>query len=44
MTGPCRHTLIVRATDGSGSLQTSIEQEPAPDGASGLHDTVTVAA
>jgi DMSO/TMAO reductase YedYZ molybdopterin-dependent catalytic subunit len=42
---PGRHTLIVRATDGSGSLQTSVEQEPAPDGASGLQEiTVTVAA
>jgi DMSO/TMAO reductase YedYZ molybdopterin-dependent catalytic subunit len=41
---PGRHTLIVRATDGSGSLQTSVEQEPAPDGASGLHEiTATVA-
>jgi DMSO/TMAO reductase YedYZ molybdopterin-dependent catalytic subunit len=40
-----RHTLVVRATDGSGSPQTSVEQEPAPDGATGLHEvTVTVAA
>ena len=38
-----RYTLIVRATDGTGAAQTSIEQEPAPDGASGLHEiTVTV--
>ena len=42
---PGRYTLVVRATDGSGSLQTSVEQDPAPDGASGLHEiTVTVAA
>ena len=33
-----RHTLLVRATDGTGKLQTSIEQDPAPDGASGLHE------
>lgn len=38
-----RYTLIVRATDGTGKLQTSIEQDPAPDGATGLHEiTVTV--
>lgn len=37
-----RHTLLVRATDGTGRLQTSIEQGPAPDGASGFHEiTVT---
>ena len=42
---PGRHTLIVRAKDGSGSLQTSVEQEPAPDGASGLHEiTITAVA
>jgi len=41
---PGRYTLLVRATDGSNSLQTSSEQEPSPDGASGLHEvTVTVA-
>jgi DMSO/TMAO reductase YedYZ molybdopterin-dependent catalytic subunit len=40
-----RYTLLVRATDGTGRLQTSIEQEPAPDGAAGLHEiTVTVLA
>jgi len=40
-----RYTLLVRATDGAGKLQTSIEQDPAPDGASGLHEiTVTVEA
>ncbi|HXX75758.1 MAG TPA: molybdopterin-dependent oxidoreductase [Nitrospiraceae bacterium] len=38
-----RYELVVRATDGSGKLQTSIEQDPAPDGATGLHNiTVTV--
>jgi len=37
-----RYQLIVRATDGTGKLQTSIEQDPAPDGASGLHE-ITVA-
>ncbi|WP_455377197.1 molybdopterin-dependent oxidoreductase [Petrachloros mirabilis] len=42
---PGRHTLLVRATDGTGALQTSLEQSPAPDGASGLHEiTVTVEA
>ena len=42
---PGRHTLVVRATDGTGSLQTAVEQDAAPDGASGLHEiTVTVAA
>lgn len=41
--GPGRYTLLVRATDGTGTLQTSIEQDPAPDGATGLHEiTVTV--
>lgn len=44
VSAPSRYTLVVRATDGAGSLQTSVEQEPAPDGATGLHDiTVTVA-
>jgi DMSO/TMAO reductase YedYZ molybdopterin-dependent catalytic subunit len=42
---PGQHTLVVRATDGTGSLQTSVEQEPSPDGATGLHEiTVTVVA
>ena len=42
---PGRYTLLVRATDGTSSLQTSTEQEPSPEGASGLHEiTVTVAA
>lgn len=34
-------TLMVRARDGEGSLQTEEEQEPAPEGASGIH-SVTV--
>ncbi|HEY6085463.1 MAG TPA: oxidoreductase, partial [Nitrospira sp.] len=38
-----RHTLMVRATDGTGRLQASMEQDAAPDGASGLQEiTVTV--
>ncbi|MGQ0810710.1 MAG: molybdopterin-dependent oxidoreductase [Nitrospiraceae bacterium] len=40
---PGRYTLAVRATDQTGRLQSSFEQEPAPDGATGLHQvTVTV--
>lgn len=39
---PERHQLVVRATDGTGKLQTSVEQDAAPDGATGLHD-ITVA-
>lgn len=42
---PGRYSLVVRATDGTGSLQTAIEQDAAPDGSSGLHEiTVIVAA
>lgn len=38
-----RYTLLVRATDGNGLLQTMVEEDSAPDGASGLHEiTVTV--
>lgn len=38
-----RYQLMVRATDDTGRLQTSIEQDPAPDGATGLHEiTVTM--
>ncbi len=38
-----RHSLLVRATDGIGKVQSSIEQDPAPDGAAGQHEiTVTV--
>jgi len=40
-----RSTLLVRATDGTGRLQASVEEGPAPDGATGLHEvTVTVGA
>jgi len=40
-TGP--HTLRVRATDGTGAVQTSERAAPAPDGSSGWHSTtVTV--
>lgn len=40
---PGHHTLLVRATDETGRIQSSIEQDPAPDGATGLHElTVTV--
>ena len=42
---PGRYTLLVRATDGATSLQTSTEREPSPDGATGLHEiTLTVEA
>jgi DMSO/TMAO reductase YedYZ molybdopterin-dependent catalytic subunit len=37
------YTLAVRATDGTGALQSSTEQDAAPDGASGIHEiTVTI--
>jgi len=32
---PGRHTIVVRATDGTGELQTEDRSEPLPDGASG---------
>jgi DMSO/TMAO reductase YedYZ molybdopterin-dependent catalytic subunit len=42
---PGYYTLVVRTTDETGALQTSIEQDPAPDGATGLHEvTITVEA
>ena len=34
---PGRHTLTVRATDGTGETQTPAEAPPVPDGASGWH-------
>ncbi|TNC18747.1 oxidoreductase [Georgenia sp. 311] len=37
---PGRHTLTVRATDGTGETQTSAEAPPVPDGASGWHSVV----
>ena len=38
---PGEHTLTVRATDADGTVQTSLQAPPAPDGASGYH-SVTV--
>ena len=38
---PGRYVLQVRATDGAGRVQSSLEQEAFPDGATGLHE-VTV--
>ncbi len=35
---PGRHTLRVRATDSSGTVQTSDRANPVPDGASGWHE------
>ncbi len=43
--GPGRYTLVVRATDGQGILQSPIRRGAYPDGKSGLHDiTVKVEA
>jgi DMSO/TMAO reductase YedYZ molybdopterin-dependent catalytic subunit len=39
--GPGDHTIEVRATDGTGAVQTSDVSEPAPDGARG-HQTIRV--
>jgi DMSO/TMAO reductase YedYZ molybdopterin-dependent catalytic subunit len=42
---PGQHSVVVRATDGSGELQTSESAPPHPDGASGWHTlTITVVA
>jgi DMSO/TMAO reductase YedYZ molybdopterin-dependent catalytic subunit len=42
---PGRYSLAVRATDGTGRVQSSLEQDPYPGGAAGLHEiTVTVEA
>jgi hypothetical protein len=38
---PGRHELKVRATDGTGTVQTEQSSPPAPDGARGYH-TVSV--
>ena len=38
---PGRHILEVRATDGTGAVQTGVQSSPAPDGATGWHQ-VTV--
>ena len=37
-----RHNLTVRATDGTGAVQTSERAEPFPDGASGYHSIVVI--
>ena len=37
---PGDHRILVRAIDGTGKLQSSTEQEPFPDGASGLHEVI----
>jgi hypothetical protein len=37
---PGTHTLLVRATDGTGALQTAERADPLPDGASGWHEVV----
>src|SRR5712692_8159253 len=43
--GPAHYTLVVRATDGQGTLQSLIRRGAYPDGKSGLHDiTVKVEA
>jgi DMSO/TMAO reductase YedYZ molybdopterin-dependent catalytic subunit len=34
---PGRHQIRVRATDGTGAVQTAVRRPPAPDGASGYH-------
>jgi hypothetical protein len=34
---PGRHSIEVRATDGTGEIQTDQRSEPAPDGARGHH-------
>jgi len=34
------HRLIARATDGTGQVQSSIEQDPFPDGASGFQEVI----
>ena len=39
---PGRHTLAVRATDGTGDIQTAERSEPIPNGSSGLHQIVVM--
>ncbi len=39
---PGRHTIVVRATDRSGAIQTPDRSEPLPDGASGHHTVVVL--
>lgn len=38
LAAPGRHTLRVRATDGTGALQTEKKSTPHPDGATGYHE------
>jgi len=42
--GGGRHEIRVRATDGTGAIQTSDRAEPIPDGASGHHQVVVLVA
>jgi DMSO/TMAO reductase YedYZ molybdopterin-dependent catalytic subunit len=37
-----RHTLTVRATDGTGDIQTDVRSEPMPNGATGQHQIVVL--
>ena len=37
---PGDYRILVRATDGTRAVQTALEQEPFPDGASGIHETI----
>ena len=39
---PGRHTVRVRATDGTGAIQSDQRSEPLPDGSSGLHQIVVL--
>jgi hypothetical protein len=39
-----RHEIRVRATDGTGAIQTADRAEPIPDGASGHHQVVVLVA
>ncbi len=34
------HRILARATDGTGALQTALEHEPFPDGASGIQEVI----
>lgn len=37
---PGRHELVVRATDGTGAVQTNERRQPRPDGATGRHSII----
>jgi DMSO/TMAO reductase YedYZ molybdopterin-dependent catalytic subunit len=39
---PGRHSITVRATDGSGAIQTDARSEPFPNGATGHHQIVVI--